>query len=190
MLARADTMPTPSPFSLSSMQQEMRVSDNTVVPKITKLAEDQFHDLAVKVISDAVAAHGRETVAKAMDITVRQLGNIMGGSTPAAFRLYNLRTLNPDALDAIDRRQSLRSVPRDAMCTSDPVSSKLARLLARTIDIERPESDAGQLTSLAELLSLPESELRAAASALTGWVECIDAYREGTKPKLRVASNG
>lgn len=164
------------------------MTDNTVVPKVTKIGEDKFHDLAVKVISDAIASHGRDAVATAMDISTRQLGNIMGGSTPAAFRLYNLRTLNPDALDAIDRRQGLRSVPRSAICTSDPVSAKLARLLASTIDIERPDSDGGLTTSLAELMSLPEAELRAAASALTGWVERIDAYREGVAPKLRAVA--
>ena len=169
------------------MLREIPVPDNTVVPKMRKLSEDEFHDVAVKVVSDAVADHGRETVARTMDISTRQLGNIMGGSTPAAFRLYNLRTLNPDALDAIDRRFGQRSVPRDAVCSTDPVSAKLAQLLARTIDIERPDSDGGASASLAELLTLPERELRSAASKLAGWVEQIDAYRAGETPRLRVA---
>ena len=160
--------------------------DNTVVPKIPKLSEDQFHDLAVKEVSSAIADHGREAVASAMDISTRQLGNIMGGATPAAFRLFNLRTLNPEALDAIDRRQGRRSVPRDAVCSSDPVSAKLARLLAHAIEIEHPESDGGHADTLAEILSLPETELRAAASKLAGWVERIDAYRAGEAPKMKV----
>lgn len=163
------------------------MTDNTVLPKKRKLGEDEFHDLAVKVVSDAVANHGRETVAQTMDISTRQLGNIMGGSTPAAFRLYNLRALDPDALDPIDRRYGCRSVPRDAVCSSDPVSSKLARLLAHSIEIERPDGDGGESATLRELLTLPEAELRAAASTLAGWVERIDAYRDGAAPKLRVA---
>lgn len=162
------------------------MADNTVVPKSRRLSEDEFHDVAVSAVTKAIAEHGRDAVAKTMGISTRQLGNIMGGSTPAAFRLFNLRELDEDALDPIDRRYGCRSVPRDAVCSSDPVSSKLARLLAHAIEIERPDSDNGPGTSLAELLTLPEAELRAAASKLAGWVERIDAHREGTAPKLRV----
>ena len=164
------------------------MTERTVVPVQVRLSEDEFHDVAVKVVSDMVAKHGRDTVARCMGISTRQLGNIMGGSTPAAYRLYNLRTLDADALDPIDRRYGCRSVPRDAVCSSDPVSARLARLLSHAIDLERPDSDDGVDASLRELLALPEEDLRFAASKLAGWVEKIDAYRAGEAPKLRVAS--
>lgn len=162
---------------------------NTVVPQIQPLGEDEFHDVAVSAISDAIAHHGRERVAKAMDITTRQLTNVLGGSTPAPHRIYNLKTLEPGALDKIDRRYGQRSVPRDALCSTDPVSARLAKLLARTIPMESPDSEGGSDASLNELLSLgtDEAELRTVALKLAGWVERIDAYRAGEAPKLRVA---
>lgn len=151
-----------------------------VVPKIVPLSEDRFHDLALVCISNMIAQHGREKVAEAMQISTRQLGNIMAGSTPGAFRLANLRCLDPQALDPISRAQGLRSVPRDATCSTDPVSVALARLLAKTIEAEHPESENGPAVSLCEILALPEQELRFAAAALAGYVEQIDSYRYGT----------
>ena len=139
-----------------------------VVPKIVPLSEDRFHDLALVCISNMIAQHGREKVAEAMQISTRQLGNIMAGSTPGAFRLANLRCLDPQALDPISRAQGLRSVPRDATCSTDPVSVALARLLAKTIEAEHPESENGPAVSLCEILALPEQELRFAAAALAG----------------------
>lgn len=158
------------------------MADHTVLPKAQPIGEDQFHDLSVACISDQIAAHGRETVARVMGISTRQLGNIMSGSTPAAFRLYALRELDPLALDRIDRRQGCRSVPRDSTCTSDPVSAKLALLLSHAIEAEREDGDDGRTVTLAEILGMPESELRSAASKLAGWVEKIDRYLE---PALR-----
>lgn len=153
------------------------MTSNTVVPQARAFGEDEFHDLAVACISEQIATHGREAVAGVMGITTRQLGNIMAGSSPAPHRVFNLRRLDPLALDKIDRKQGLRSVPRDATCSSDPVSAKLALLLSYAIEAERPESDGGPPVTLAELLNMPEAELRSAASKLAGWVERIDAYR-------------
>lgn len=151
--------------------------DNTVVHKNAAFGEDHFHDLAVSCISELIAKHGREAVAKCMGISTRQLANIMAGSSPAPHRLFNLRQLDPLALDKIDRAQGLRAVPRDATCSSDPVSAKLALLLANAIEAERDESDGGAAVTLREILDMPEAELRSAASKLAGWVERIDAYR-------------
>lgn len=157
------------------------MSDNTVVPQTMQFSEDQFHDLAVSCISEQITKHGRETVAKCMGISIRQLGNILGGSTPAAHRLYSLRALDPLALDKIDRHQDLRAVPRDATCSSDPVSAKLALLLAHAIEAEREESEGGKAVMLSELLAMPEAELRSATAKLCNWVERIDAYRNPPK---------
>lgn len=166
------------------------MSNCTVVPNIEPTGEDEFHDLAVSAVSDMIADHGRDKVAKAMGVSVRQLANILSGSTPAPHRLWNLKTLDRLALDKIDRRYGERSVPRDAVCSSDPLSARLARLLSRTIPMESPDSESGPGVSLAELLALgeDEDELRAVANQLHGWVERIDAYRAGQKPKLRTVA--
>lgn len=164
------------------------MTDNTVVPKIAPLDEEQFHAAMMEAITRQIANHGKGQVAVALGVTVRQLANLGAGSFPRVDRIYNLRTLDPEALDPIDRKQGVRSVPRDAVCSSDPVSSKLAALLSRTIDIEKPDSDGGVGATLREVLDLDEVTLRDCACKLVAWIEMIDAYRAGDKPKLRVAS--
>ncbi len=159
--------------------------DHSVVPQIQPLTEDQFHDAMMVALTRLYQKHGKPTVANWLGVSVRQLTNIAGGSLPAPHRLQNLIIHDPDALDPIDREYGLRRVPRGAVCSTDPVSAKLAQLLTRTIDIEHPDSDGGTDATLAELLMLPEDVLRACAHKLTGWVERIDAHRHGA---LKVVS--
>lgn len=92
------------------------------------------------------------------------------------------------ALDPIHRAYGERSVPRDAVCSSDPISSKLAALLSQTIDMERPDSDGGPVTTLREILAMDEKVLRQCARTLASWVEFVDAYRAGEAPKLRTVA--
>lgn len=155
------------------------MADNSVVPPFQPLTEDDFHNAMMTALTRMYQKHGKAQVAEWLGVSVRQLANIAGGSLPAPHRLFNLVTRDPDALDAIDREYGLRRVPRDAICSSDPVSTKLAQLLTRTIEIEHPTSDGGTDATLAELLLLPEDVLRAVASKTAGWVERIDAHRHG-----------
>lgn len=164
------------------------MASNSVLPEIAALDEDQFHNAMMEAISGAISRHGRAKVAMALGLTsVRQLGNITNGSFPAPWRLFNLLALDAGALDKIDRKYGRRGVPIDAICSTDPVSSRLAALLARSIEMERPESDGGTQVKLAELRLLDEDELRYCARALAGWVEMLDAYHAGEKPRLKVA---
>lgn len=164
------------------------MSDNTVLPNPQPLDEEKFHAVMMEAINRAVAKFGKAKVAQTMCLSIRQMDNLGAGSFPRPDRLANLRSLGADLLDPIYRAYGERSVPRDAVCSTDPVSSKLAALLARTIDMERPDSDGGQSGTLREVLDLDEATLRDCALKLVGWVEMIDAYRSGEKPKLRVAS--
>ena len=164
------------------------MSDNTVLPICSAASEDKFHAAMMVAISRLVAEHGKGPVAGALGVTIRQLDNISAGSFPRPDRLHNLKSLAPDALDPIDRLYNQRSVPRNATCSTDPVSAKLAALLTRTIEIERDDSPAGPEATLAELLTIDEAALRAAALKLAGWVERIDAFRAGEKPKLRAVN--
>ena len=160
---------------------------NIVLPICTAANEDKFHAAMMVAITRLVAEHGKGAVAGALGVTIRQLDNIAAGSFPRPDRLNNLRALDPSALDPIDRLYNQRSVPRNATCSTDPVSAKLAALLTRTIEIERDDSPGGQDATLAELHTIDEPILRSIALKLAGWVERIDAYRAGEKPKLRVA---
>ena len=160
--------------------------DNTVLPQKQPLTEDDFHAAFMVALSNLIRRHDKGRVAEWLGVSVRHLGNYANGSLPAPHRLFNLLARDELALDPIDREYGTRRVPRDAVCSSDPVSTKLAMLLTRTIDIEHPDSEAGPDAALSELLNLPEDELRAIASKTAGWVERIDAHRHG-KPKAVAA---
>lgn len=162
------------------------MSQNTVVQNPSALDEEKFHAAVLEVLGGAFKLHGRSKVAQAMELSTRQLDNIAKGSMPNARSLANLRSLGPELLDPIHREYGERSVPRDAVCSTDPISSKLARLLSKTIEMERPDSEAGEAAGLAELLALGEDErlLRQCARVFSGWLEQIDAYRAGQKPRL------
>ena len=162
------------------------MTSNSVVPQILPLDEEEFHAAMMEAISAAISRHGRAKVASVLGVSVRQIGNIANGSFPAPWRLWNLLALDGAALDKIDRRYHRRGVPADAVCSSDPVSSKLAHLLSRTIEMERPDSPGGGGVKLRELLALDEDELRFCARQLSGWVERIDRYRSHERPSLRV----
>lgn len=165
------------------MLMEIVVPDNSVVPKREPLTEEEFHNAMMVALTRLYQKHGKARVAEWLGVSVRQLANIAAGSLPAPHRLQNLVIHDPDALDPIDREYGIRRVPRDAVCSSDPVSTKLAMLLTRTIDIEHPASDGGTDATLAELLDLPDDVLRAVAHKFNGWVARIDAHRHG-KPKV------
>lgn len=160
----------------------------SVVHKSIAPDEAEFHAAMAESIARQIGRHGKPKVAQAMAVSIRQLENILAGAFPRPDRLRNLVTLSGDALDPIDRLYGVRQVPRDAVCSSDPVSTKLAALLTRTIDIEREDSPGGPDATLGEILTIDEEVLRAAMNKLCGWVERIDAYRAGEAPKLRRVS--
>ncbi len=160
--------------------------DTPVVQQKQPLTEEEFHNAMMVALTRLYQKHGKAKVADWLGVSVRQLANIAAGSLPAPHRLHNLLTHDDSALDAIDREYGVRRVPRDAVCSSDPVSTKLAMLLTRTIDIEHPDSEGGVDATLSELLNLPDDILRAVAQKTSGWVERIDAHRHG-KPKAVAA---
>lgn len=168
----------------------MPSESNTVLLNPEPLDEVRFHAAMMECVSRQVGQHGPGKVAQVMGLSIRQLGNLGAGSFPRADRLANLRALDRDALDPIHRAYGERTVPRDATCTSDPISAKMAMLLSRTIEMERPDSDGGSRATLAEVLALcgsseDEIALRKIARVFAGWLEMVDAYRAGERPNLR-----
>jgi hypothetical protein len=175
------------------MRLNMTPEPRSVVPNPDPVDEIQFHNAVMECVSRQVSRHGQGKVAQVMGLSVRQLSNLGAGSMPRADRLANLRALDRDALDPIHRLYGERAVPRDSVCTGDPISSKMAALLAKTIEMECPNSDGGTSATLAELLSLcgsaeDEAALRKIARALAGWLEAVDTYRCGARPNLRAVS--
>ncbi len=169
------------------------LQSTTVLPNPAPLDEAQFHASMIECISRQVARHGQARVAQTMCLSIKQLSNVMAGAFPRADRLANLRSLDGDALDPLHRAYGERAVPRDSVCSSDPISSKMAALLAKTIEMERPGSDGGEQATLGEILSLcacPEDEaaLRQIVRVAAGWLEMVDGYRHGPRPNLRAVT--
>ncbi|MEW9855908.1 hypothetical protein [Novosphingobium sp. M1R2S20] len=163
---------------------------STVLPAIEPLDEADFHAAMVECIARQVSKHGHSKVAKTMCLTNKGLSNIMAGAFPRPDRLANLRTLDPDALDPIHRAYGERAVPRNAVCNTDPISAKMAAVLSKTIEMERPDSDGGQSATLAEILSLcgdadDEAALRKIARVTAGWLEMVDSYRNGRTSNVK-----
>ncbi len=171
------------------MLSEMPVPDDTVVPAIAPLMEDKFHDAMMEAISRQTSRHGKGAVAQALGVSIKQVGNLAAGSFPRPDRLFNLLAQDEDALDPIDRQYGGRRVPRDAVCSSDPISARLAHLLSQTIVAERPDSDGGAAVKLSEIMAFDEDVLRHCALRFAGWVEMIDAYRAGEAPRLRAVAS-
>jgi len=122
----------------------------TIVRNPDPVDEVRFHAAVMECVSKQIAQHGVGKVAQVMGLSVRQIANLGAGSMPRADRLANLRSLDRDALDPVHRLYGERAVPRDALCTSDPISARMAALLSQTIEMECPDSDgiASILTQL------------------------------------------
>jgi hypothetical protein len=160
------------------------MSDSTVVHEIRPLDEDEFHASFMLVLARLNKDHTPAKVAHALGYsTKRQLANLANGSLPGLRAYYNLLALDQSAHDELDREYGHRKVPYDAKCFSDPVSAKMATLLARTIEAEMPSSPGGCEVTAHEvraMASTPEGEamLREVARKTAHWVVLLEEARK------------
>ncbi|MXP24837.1 hypothetical protein GRI39_02090 [Altererythrobacter indicus] len=165
------------------------MAESNVVQQISQCSEEQFHACMMEAVIRQIRRHGKDTVARTMSLSKRQLDNLSHGSFPRPDRLWSLLALDTDALDPIDRAFGQRRVPREATCSTDPFSSKVAVMLSKLIEMEHPGSDGGSEITTAELLGLDKSELRTmriVVNRFAGLLEKLDAYREGKPPHFTV----
>lgn len=179
---RMGSAPNPCPRStmpsVRSITEQIRMPDRTVVPKVEPLTEAEFHAAMMDDLSRLVRKHGKGKVCLWLGISERQYGNLANGSFPAVHRLHNLLAHDPTAHDAIDREFNRRGVPRDAVCSTDPISAKLASLLSRIVAAEAADSDGGPAVTLAELVhTIDPNLLDDVIDALCGFQERLRAYR-------------
>lgn len=162
---------------------------DTVVPEPRALDEDEFHAEFMVLLAAANKRWGQAKVAQALGYTTkRQLANLANGSLPNLRGFYNLLALDATLHDPLDRAYGQRKVPTEAVCSTDPVSAKMASLLSRIIDAERPESPGGPnvvLQEICELARTPEGEtmLRDVAAASARWVAMLDDARKPSQLK-------
>jgi hypothetical protein len=106
---------------------------------------------------------GQKALAYTMDLSAKQVGNILAGtSLPAAKRLFDAHAVEGTLLDDVADLYGMRIVPKDSVCSHDasPLSVVTCGLLKKAIDAELDGTETH-----AELLDM-ENELRAVQRAV------------------------
>lgn len=162
---------------------------NTVVRKTEPLTEEQFGATFRQMLNRLIRRHGEAQVALWLGVSVRHLGTnvLRGSSLPTADKIWNLLAHDHSAHDEMDREFGQRNVPVDALCSSDPISAKMAALLTRAIEAESPDSPGGTAVILHEILSMDEGILREVHRRLGGWIDQLDETRKPASFRPRAA---
>lgn len=137
------------------------MTPGNVVLSITDISEEEFHSLMVLgLVRVERALGGRRQLAAAMDLSTKQVGNIMRAGSTDPKRLFDI--WREGSLDDIGDRYGFRVVPKDAICTTDngKCSLTVVSLLSKLMDAE-----ADGVIDHNELLAM-ESELRAVRSVV------------------------
>lgn len=101
----------------------MRDLRSTVVPQRSTPTEARFHDLLVAGLARIALKIGKGRVADRMGRSVRQLDNIMGGSTPGAKPVFDALLADETALDELLAEYGFRLCPLHAEAANDLVTA-------------------------------------------------------------------
>lgn len=149
------------------------MADSTVVLPNMDISEAEFHAGMVLGLSRAEKAlGGRRQLAAAMDLSTKQVGNIMDrGASTDPKRLFDLWELG--SLDDIADLCKFRVVPKGAVCSSDVGRSSLTvlGLLSKLM-----EAEADGKIDHSEKLGM-ESDLRAVRSFIDRMLQDIADLR-------------
>lgn len=110
----------------------------TVVPKRERLSEAQFHAKVVAGLARVAGQIGAGTLADNMGRSTRQLGNVMGGSTPDAKALFDALHADATVLDELLAEYGFKLCPLHATAANDiatmtglcDVASEMGRALS------------------------------------------------------------
>lgn len=156
--------------------------ENTVVPKIRALDEDEFHREFMAMLGRLIRNHGPAKVAQALGYSSkRQLANLTNGSLPTLRGFYNLLSLEETAHDEVDRAYGQRKVAEDAVCSSDPLTLALITLARDVAEAEAPDSPGGSRVADSELRAMDESLIRKINRVTKTWLDRLDEFR---KPRI------
>lgn len=145
----------------------------TVLPSRPTVTEDEFQTCVTLGLARAQAAFGsQKALAFSMDLTAKQLSNVMGGASTHPKRLWDVHKIEGSALSDVAALYGLRVVHRDAVCTTDErLSVVTCALLKKAIDAELDGIETHQ-----ELLGM-ENELREMQRMIDLRLEKIAALR-------------
>lgn len=147
--------------------------DGSVLPPVSSVSELEFHNAMVAGLARAQVSLGSpKALAYVMDLSKKQVGNIMAGASTDPKRLWDVMAAADGSLDEIAELYGKRIVPKDAVCTTDAkLSVATCALLKKAIDAELDGIEDHR-----ELLDM-EHELRAMRAMIDARLEKITALR-------------
>jgi hypothetical protein len=147
---------------------------SNVVPPKTVVSEADFQTAVTLGLARAQSKLGsQKALAYVMDLSTKQVGNVMASGETAAKRLWDVHAAEGSALSDIADLYGVRIVPKDAVCNTDdkPLSVSTCALLKKAIDAELD----GVVTHQ-ELLGM-ETELREMRAMIDARLETVAALR-------------
>jgi len=147
---------------------------SNVVPSKSAVTEVEFQSAVTLGLARAQSSLGsQKALAFVMDLSTKQVGNVMAGAGTDAKRLWDVHAVEGSALSDIADLYGVRIVPKDAVCSTDdkPLSVSTCALLKKAIDAELD----GVVTHQ-ELLGM-EAELREMRAMIDTRLETVATLR-------------
>ena len=151
---------------------------NEVVPSNKPRSETDFRNAWLVTLARLCAKHGDDQVALWLGISERHLRNVRSGSSlPSADKLWNLLAYDATAHDEMDALYGFRTVPLDALCSTDPLTRDLIALANEVAQSEDVSSPGGITVTDHELLQKDEHRMRRIHNTLGVWLDRISDMR-------------
>jgi hypothetical protein len=160
------------------------VQRGNVVPETTDVSEAQFMAAMVAGLARAEKNVGTKALAFTMDVTVKQLGNILAGAATHPKRLWDALAADDTAMADIADLYGKRLVAKEAVCDVDDASVLITRLLLWLHEAQHPNSPGGRNIVHTELLPA-EFMIRQLHQATGNWLGQISNHRESTACSTR-----
>lgn len=153
------------------------VQPSHVVPETMAVGETDFLSAVVAGLARAQRKVGPKALAFVMDLTTKQLRNVLGNGSTSAKRLWDARAADPTALDDIADLYGCRIVPRDSICDTDLGTLPIAALLHKVVQAEDPRGPGGASKTHREILDM-EDDIRAVHALTAAWLNEIKSIRQ------------
>ena len=151
---------------------------NNVVPKIPLLTEEQFRNNWLAALGRLCREYGDSQVALWLGVTERHLRTVRAGtSLPTADKIWNLLAYDASAHDELDGAYDAKNVPKNSVCSTDPLTLDMIAVAHEVAQHENPASHGGVATTDHELREKDEARLRRVYRVLGSWVDRLDRMR-------------
>jgi len=152
------------------------VQRGNIVPETTSVTEAQFMAAMIAGLARAEKNVGTKALAFTMDVTVKQLGNILAGAATHPKRLWDAMAADESAQADIAALYGKRLVDKEAVCDVDDASVLITRLLLWLHEAQHPDSPGGRAVVHTELLPA-EFLIRQLHQATGNWLAQIAQAR-------------